>query len=314
MSTVSRRRLSSLPAVRRPSLRRSTSPRSSVDGNGDVPPPSTWDEFADGRMRRLKRGKHFIGNAAIVAHEAELAAEALGKQALTYHDRLGKFEYLWVQFLDSKLTPDTPCPRCGGTELVAVQEYFLRCTTCGALHKLLDKRPTTTAATLERPRLLSLDGTQIEEMRVFDQAIVEAVCEFSRAVAVAHVSFVFYTGRRKALHAGCPELIVVPAADRVKISFNLDARMLGAGKYFVLPMVELVLDETDRRFHKIRARDALRMYVRDPADSAEEAAPDEHSRLQWSAVSALDGRPMPVFDVDGMVEDDVPAPEEDPDR
>ena len=69
-------------------------------------------------------------------------------------------------------------------------------------------------------------------------------------------------------------------------------------------MVELVLDETDRRFHKIRASDALRMYVRDPADSAEEAASDEHSRLQWSAVSALDGRPMPVFDVDGMVEDD----------
>jgi hypothetical protein len=264
-------------------------------------------------MRRLKRGKHFTGNAAIVAHEAGLAAEALDKAALTYHDQLGKFEYLWVQFADGKLTPDTPCPRCGGTDLVAVQEYFLRCSTCGALHKLLDKRPTTTAATLERPRLLSLDGVQIEEMGVFDEAIVEAVCEFSRPVAMAHVSFVFYAGRRKALHAGCPDLIVVPAADRVKVSLNLDARMLGAGKYFVLPMVELVLDETDRRFHKIRARDALRMRVRDPADSAGEGAPDEHSRLQWSAVSAEDGRPMPVFDVDGMIEDDVPA-EEDPDR
>lgn len=300
-----------MPAVPLPRLRRRANVDPTADGDRSVPPPAAWEPFGDGHMHRLKRGKHFTGNAAIVAHEAELAAEALDKKALTYHDRLGKFEYLWVQFLDGKLTPDTPCPRCGGTDLMAVQEYFLRCTTCGALHKLLDKRPTTTAATLERPRLLSLDGTQIEEMRVSDEAIVEATCEFSRPVAVAHVSFVFYAGRRKALHAGCPDLIVVPATDRVKISLNLDARMLGAGKYFVLPMVELVLDETDRRFHKIRARDSLRMHVRDPAGSAGEGTPEQRSRLQWSAVSALDGRPMPIFEAD---DEEVVDAGDDPDR
>lgn len=270
-----------------------------------------WDEFADGRLRRLKRGKQFAGNPAIVMHEAELAADQLGKQAFTYHDQLGKFEYVWVQFLDGKLAPDRPCPRCRGTTLRTVHEYFVRCETCGALHKLANARPSTTAATFKRPRLLSLDGAQLEEMRVQDEAVIETICEFSRPVAVAHVSFVFYAGRRKTLHAGCPDLIVVPAADTVKIRFSLDARMVGVGNYYVFPMVELVLDETDRRFHKVRARDSLRLSVVDPADSSTEAGHSEHSRLQWSAVSARDGRPMPIFEAD---DEEVVDAGDDPDR
>lgn len=270
-----------------------------------------WEQFTDGRLRRLKRGKHYDGNPAILLHEAKVAARELGKRAVSYHDQLGKVAYIWLQFVENPLlATGDPCPRCDGTELERVQEYFLRCLTCSALYKLRDKRPTTTAAEIRTARVLAPDGTEIQEMRVFDEAIVEAACEFHRPVAAAHVSFMFSSDGRTALRSGSPDLIEVPTADTVRIRLNLDAGVLSAGEYSLVARLELVLDEQDRRFHSIRSRDRVQLHVLDPADPDERGAGRERSRLHWSAVSALDGAPMPVVDDGEATGEDEPDDED----
>jgi hypothetical protein len=279
-----------------------------ADQEPEIPMPD-WEKLSDGRLWRLKRGKHWAGNPAILLHEARLAAHKHDQRAFSYHDRLGKFEYIWLQFLDGRLELDDPCRRCGGTDLQRVQEYFLRCTACGALHKLRDGEPTTNAAEFVSVRVLSLDGTEIDEMRVVDEATVEAVCEFHRPVAAAHLSFVFYAGRRKALHSGCPDLIEVPTADTVRIRLNLDARVLSAGDYSIVAKLELVLDEKDRRFHSIRPPQRANIRVLDPIH-LQEPTQDHRSRLEWSAVSALDESPMPVLDYEKPEDDDDEAEDE----
>lgn len=273
-----------------------------------IPLPA-WDDFTDGRLRRLKRGKHYSRNSAILLHEAKLAASERGKQAVSYQDRLGKIEYIWLQFLDGSLAPDAPCPRCGGTRFDAVQKYFLRCTACRSLYSMRERAPTTTAAEFLSTRLLSPDGAEMGEMRVSDEATVEAVCEFHRPVAVAHLSCAFYAAkRRKVLNSGCPDLIVVPSADTVRFQLNLDPRVLSAGEYSIVPKLELVLDEQDRRLHSVRPPGRLRVHVLDPAHPTADGAM-ERSPLEWSAVSALDGRPMPIYD-DGEADGEAPEGEE----
>ena len=95
---------------RRSGLRRALN---GADGGGDFP----WLEWRDGRPRRLKRGKHYTGDSKLVERRARIAAEDLGKIAVTSKDGSGGYEYLWIQFVDAEVEVGRPsqhvCQRAG---------------------------------------------------------------------------------------------------------------------------------------------------------------------------------------------------------
>ena len=89
-----------------------------------------WQEWSDGRPWRLKAGRDFDGTLAAMAAEAVAAAERLGNVVVTVPERMGKTEYLWVQFADAYVDPSGGCV-CGAVELERVHEQFARCRRCG---------------------------------------------------------------------------------------------------------------------------------------------------------------------------------------
>jgi len=106
-----------------------------ADTAGELP----WTEWQDGRPRRLKRGKHYTGDSKLVERRAREAAEGLGRFAVTSRDGAGEYEYLWIQFVEGEVDLGQPCPQCGGTGLLKVQKYFLRCSTCGSTLRVADE-------------------------------------------------------------------------------------------------------------------------------------------------------------------------------
>lgn len=97
------------------------------------PPERDWTPWLDGRPRRLKRGKDYTGDPKPLVKNARESAEALGRFAVVSRDSQGKYEYVWVQFVDAEVELGRPCPVCGGTLLEKVQKHFLRCSTCGSV-------------------------------------------------------------------------------------------------------------------------------------------------------------------------------------
>src|SRR5918997_6250814 len=141
---------------------------SAGDGERNAAEPSIpWLELLDGKLHRLKRGADSTGPADAVLGQARTFARQLGKTAATYHDRLGRHEYLWVQFLDGSLAPGHPCPECGGDALEKVQEFFVRCRSCDSLHELsgatLNGGRTDAVAGFVDLRVRSRDGRETEE-------------------------------------------------------------------------------------------------------------------------------------------------------
>jgi hypothetical protein len=94
--------------------------------------PLTWEALADGRVHRLKRGKHFRGDLRAFATSAALEAERLGKAVRTMRDEFGKLQYIWIQFADYQIPVGVPCPRCEATELLRIHEFYGRCPRCSA--------------------------------------------------------------------------------------------------------------------------------------------------------------------------------------
>lgn len=90
-----------------------------------------WETIADGRVHRLKRGKHFSSTTSALRLEGHAAAQRIGKALRTVKEENGDLQYLWIQFADHKLIRGQPCP-CGGTELTLVHDDFAHCGTCGA--------------------------------------------------------------------------------------------------------------------------------------------------------------------------------------
>src|SRR5215210_2136563 len=69
-------------------------------GDGATKAVVKWEEWLDGCPRRLKRGKHYTGDPKAVVRRAREAASELGKLAISSVDSQGKYEYLWIQFVD----------------------------------------------------------------------------------------------------------------------------------------------------------------------------------------------------------------------
>lgn len=93
----------------------------------------TWETLADNQLHRLKRGKHYRGDPGEAIQAAHAAAAALGRSVVVVKEPMGSLYYLWVQFNDGDIDAGDPCPRCGGTELLRLDQRYLRCTSCKAL-------------------------------------------------------------------------------------------------------------------------------------------------------------------------------------
>ena len=113
-------------------------PGASANGQAATYSDLDWRAWLDGRPRRLKRGKHYIGDPKAVIRRARAAAAELGRTAVESRDSQGKYEYLWIQFVDGEVRPGDPCPRCGGIALEKAQKHFLRCLHCGSTLKAAD--------------------------------------------------------------------------------------------------------------------------------------------------------------------------------
>ena len=98
-----------------------------------APVPLDWERFADRRPRRLKRGKHFVGEPKILQREAQHAAKAMGKVALVSKDQQGKYGYLWIQFVDAAVDEGEPCPVCNSYELLKLTNDVIRCPSCDSM-------------------------------------------------------------------------------------------------------------------------------------------------------------------------------------
>jgi hypothetical protein len=91
-----------------------------------------WAQWMDGKVHRLKKGKHFDGELSAVIEEARLAARVSGRGVLTLREQFGpKFEYVWFQFADHAILIGDPCP-CGGRKLDRLHAVLARCRRCGA--------------------------------------------------------------------------------------------------------------------------------------------------------------------------------------
>lgn len=90
-----------------------------------------WKRWMDGRIHRLKKGKHFDGELVAVLEEARLAARHEGRGVLYLREQMGpKYEYVWVQFADHAILVGDPCP-CGGRKLTRLHNNLARCRRCG---------------------------------------------------------------------------------------------------------------------------------------------------------------------------------------
>jgi len=109
-----------------------------VSARSQLLPPLAWAALADGRVHRLKLGKHFHGDVRLLADEAAGAAERLDKAVRTLRDELGRRNhYLWVQFADAEVVAGDPCV-CGSLELGRTHEHFGVCPACRRTVVLVD--------------------------------------------------------------------------------------------------------------------------------------------------------------------------------
>jgi hypothetical protein len=91
----------------------------------------TWDALADGRVHRLKAGRHFDGSVRALQDHAVAVANGRGRAVRTLRDELGgRNQYLWIQFADAEVTVGAPCPRCGSLELRRMHGDFGFCPAC----------------------------------------------------------------------------------------------------------------------------------------------------------------------------------------
>jgi hypothetical protein len=93
----------------------------------------TWERYADGRLHRLKRGKHYVGTGRDMQRLAGEAAAELGAGVQVVREELGqRNHYLWVQFTDQQLPMGAPCGRCGSGHIARTHGHFGFCEDCRA--------------------------------------------------------------------------------------------------------------------------------------------------------------------------------------
>jgi len=101
-------------------------------------PAIDWEQIADGRVWRLRRGTHYEGSDRAVLTAARAAASRMGKVVTMAREDFGATAgYVWVQFADAEVPFGDPCPRCGSTTLLREHAGYATCPRCAARLVLL---------------------------------------------------------------------------------------------------------------------------------------------------------------------------------
>jgi len=274
-----------------------------AERNGD------WRAWLDGRPRRLTRGKHYTGDPKAVVRRARTAAAELGRTAVESLDSQGRYEYIWIQFVDGEVGRGSPCPRCGGTALEKSQKFFLRCLSCGSTLKAADDWEVVAGSfAVERPkpepeepgdadgdigralpsndlaevlgvRLLSADGHEILEPSGRDGFSIEIGIRFLRAVSWALPRITLASLR---LHP--PRALQPSGPETIDVQVRVPGHLLSPRRYAVGVTILLLPDRArPDGIYKLVARDALEFEVRQVAgtDPALVDA-DLGSSLEWT--------------------------------
>ena len=230
-----------------------------------------WQEWTDGRPRRLKRGKHFNGDPKLIERQAKRAAEDLGKVAVTSKDGSGTYEYVWVQFVDAEVEAGHPCPVCGGIELEKVQKQFLRCATCGSSLRSADGEVRAGAYPLPAPessdgdgaaedqrppalpngdygeivgtRVYAASGRQAYELSAAEEITIETTIRFAGPVARATLKLWIAVEQAGAvLRLRCPERLSCDGPETFDVAVSVPPALLASREYSVSAGVHYVVD------------------------------------------------------------------------
>ena len=273
------------------------------DANGD----RGWADWLDGRPRRLKRGKHYTGDSKDIIRQARAAATQLGKTAVASRDSSGKYDYLWVQFVDGEVEPGRPCPVCGGTELDKIQKHFLRCKACGATLKAADdwevtagtfappvyvptgeERGEVTEAPLKGEdfveilgaQLLSADGRKIERPEVSEGFVVGLALQFLRPVDAAWPRVLFTVrGTETTIRDQPPQPLRPSTPQTIDIRLQVPAGLLVPADY-VLDVVVNLYEDWGSGVSRLRVdgEEVLGFHVGGPSSRED---PPRGSPLNW---------------------------------
>lgn len=110
-----------------------------------------WDEWADGRVRRLAKGRDFLQSAEAVREAAGNAGRRLGKVVASVKESRSGNVFVWVQFVDYQIILGDPCP-CGSLDVRRINRLFAECASCGATLVVLEPK---TRAGIEEDVLLT---------------------------------------------------------------------------------------------------------------------------------------------------------------
>jgi len=292
-----------------------------IDGTYDARPGvddegRDWREWLDRRPHRLKRGKHYVGDPKAVVRRARVAANELGKVAVASLDSSGKYEYLWIQFVDGEIGPGRPCPVCGGTALEKVQKRFLRCSTCDARLKADDawevaagefpfpapQGPAEGLAPEGEPKVprgdsylailgthvLSSDGAESSSPSIEDDFLIQLGFRFHKPVdwALPQVRLAV-EGLGAAIRVHPPRPLRVPHPQTIEARFRVPGHLLPPKRYTVEVIVRVVPDSArpDEMF-KVAERNTLTFEVARAEESDESIMERElASPLEWEIVS-----------------------------
>jgi len=279
-----------------------------------------WHDWLDGRPRRLKRGKHYTGDPKEVVRQAREAAAGLGKTAVASRDSSGKYDYVWVQFVDGEVEPGRPCPVCGATELEKAQKHFLRCKGCGATLKATDDWEVTAGEFAPVPihwthgagtadhaegellsaddfvevaalRLVSPEGRNVARPAVDEDFAIALSLRFLRPVQAALPRV-----RLSVKDAGALLRLQPPAPLQVRAPQIVDARLRVPGgllmpRRYRVDITVLVVEDTarPRDYLKLVAADAFGFTVRKdgPTDIGEGVVLP--SPFEWEVAVRSDG-------------------------
>lgn len=280
-------------AVRDGAPVRTPRPSSESDPASEAEPERDWGAWLDGRARRLKRGRDYTGDSKVVVKRAREAAEGLGKLAVVSRDSQGKYDYVWIQFVDGEVEPGRPCPVCGGSAFAKVQKFFLRCHACASVLKASDEwevaageyvAPTPAARTeaMSAPdaevdehggeeyaqilgaRMLSTDGREITGTLVNEDFVLHIAFRFLRRVdyALPRVRF-SVEGAEPVLRVQPPKPLRPRGPATVDARMRVPANLLMPRVYSV-ELVLLILPDRHRptEYLRVTATDVLVVRVR----------------------------------------------------
>jgi len=287
-----------------------------ADASARLDPKSTaerdpdWSDWLDGRPRRLKRGKDYAGDPKPLVKRAREAAEGLGKLAVASRDSQGKYECVWIQFLDGGVEPGCPCPVCGSHTLAKVQKHFLRCSRCAStlkatgdweveageyappprspeaipVHGAEDGRSGEDFAEILGARVLSSDAQPIRGPLVGEDFVLQFAVRFLRPVDLALPRVrLSVKGAGPSLRVQPPRPIEPSAHETLDARVGIPGNLLMPRVYSVEVVLLMVPDRarpTD--YLRVTAADVLALRVRKVGGQTLLQATEGSSPFAWS--------------------------------